>query len=296
MRHLVSIEGLLSEQVIGLVDKALEPLNHLNVFPGEFIGLIFLEPSSRTRVSFECAAHLLNVKAVYVEEKGSSLEKDETLKDTILNFRSMGIKVFVVRCKDEKELLELQNISGVKIINAGDGRREHPTQALLDLATLRSFYSWKQLKEKTLAIIGDLKSSRVAQSWSKLAPLVGINLRLISPLTWKPEWGGEWKHFSSLAEGLSGADFAMSLRVQKERHSEEEKAVTADFIKNFQLKAEHLGKEMMFMHPGPVNWGVELHEELQSDPQSLILLQAKYGVDLRRALLSEFFEALPRLP
>ncbi len=296
MRHLVSIGDLDSEKVKSLVNKALEPLNHLDVYPGEFLGLIFLEPSSRTRVSFECAAHSLNVKSIFLEEKGSSLEKEETLKDTILNFRSMGIRVFVLRCRDEKQLAELQKLSGVKIINAGDGKREHPTQALLDLVTLRTFYSWEQLKEKTLAIVGDLKSSRVAQSWSKLAPLVGINLRLISPVNWKPEWGGEWKHFSSLAEGLSGADFVMSLRVQKERHSVEEKAVTADFIKNFQLKAEHLGKEMMFMHPGPVNWGVELHEELQLHPRSLILLQAKYGVDLRRALLSEFFEALPRLP
>ena len=296
MRHLLSIEGLVSDQVKSLVDKALEPLNHLNVFPGEFIGLIFLEPSSRTRVSFEVASHLLNVKPIYVEERGSSFEKNETLRDTILNFRSMGIKVFVIRCKDEKQLLELQAISGVKIINAGDGKREHPTQALLDLTTLRSFYSWEQLKGKNLAIVGDLKSSRVAQSWSHLARLVGINLRLICPPRWKPEWGTEWPHFSVLKEGLSGCDFVMSLRVQKERHESVDKETTNDFIKKFQLKAEHLTKQMMFLHPGPVNWGVELSEELQSHPQSLILLQVKYGVDLRRALLSEFFEALPRLP
>ena len=295
MRHLVSIRDLDSENVKSLVDKALGPLNHLNVYPGEFVGLIFLEPSSRTRVSFECAAHSLNVNPIFLEESGSSLEKEETLRDTILNFRSMGIRVFVIRCRDEKQLAELQNLSGVKIINGGDGKREHPTQALLDLTTLRSFYSWDQLKGKTLSIVGDLKSSRVAQSWSELAPMVGLNLRLISPLSWKPDWGKNWEYFSSLKKGLEGADFVMALRVQKERQNLDDKEATADFIKNFQLKAEHLSKEMMFMHPGPVNWGVELNEELQSNPRSLILLQVKYGVDLRRALLSEFFEALPRV-
>jgi aspartate carbamoyltransferase catalytic subunit len=114
-------------------------------------------------------------------------------------------------------------------------------------------------------------------------------------MNWRPDWGKDWEHFSSLEKGLLGADFVMSLRVQKERHSFEDKEATADFMKNFQLKAEHFSKEMMFMHPGPVNWGVELHDELQSHPRSLILLQVKYGVDLRRALLSEFFEALPRV-
>ena len=295
MRHLVSIRDLNSEKVKSLVNKALEPLNHLNVYPGEFVGLIFLEPSSRTRVSFECAAHSLHVSPIYLEERGSSLEKEETIRDTILNFRSMGIRVFVLRCRDEKQLLDLQNISGLKIINAGDGKREHPTQALLDLTTLRSFYSWEQLVGKTICIVGDLKSSRVAQSWSELAPMVGLKLRLVSPKSWRPDWGKNWEHVSSLREGIEGSDFVMSLRVQKERHSAEDKEATADFIKNYQLKSEHLSKERMFMHPGPVNWGIELHEELQSHPRSLILLQVKYGVDLRRALLSEFFEALPRV-
>ena len=292
MRHLVSIRDLDQKTIHELVDKALGPKEDFPIFEGEKVGLIFLEPSSRTRVSFECAVHDLKAHPILVQESGSSLEKNESLKDTLLIFRSMGIKTFVIRCKDKDDLLSLTQVSGVSIINGGDGKREHPTQALLDLTTLRSLYKWSELEGKSLSIVGDLKSSRVAQSWSYLAPLVGLNLRLVSPKEWKPEsWGTEAKYYDSLAEGIGGADFVMSLRVQKERHNAAEAAVTERFVKDFQITEKKLPPKALLMHPGPTNWGVELEEGLQRYSQSLILKQVKHGVDLRRSVLSAILSA-----
>ncbi|MEZ4813741.1 MAG: aspartate carbamoyltransferase catalytic subunit [Bdellovibrionota bacterium] len=292
VRHLVSIQDLNTATIHEIVDKALTSKEDLPLFNDEKVALIFLEPSSRTRVSFECAVHDLKAHPILVQESGSSLEKNESLKDTLLIFRSMGIRTFVIRCKDKDDLRELTQISGVSIINAGDGKREHPTQALLDLTTLRSLFSWKDLESKELAIVGDLKSSRVAQSWSYLAPLVGIKLRLISPTEWKPDsWGQSAAYFDRLEDGLSGADIVMSLRVQKERHSSAESAVTERFVRDFQMNEAKLGSKAFLMHPGPTNWGVELDPALQKYSNSLILKQVKHGVDLRRAVLSHILSA-----
>lgn len=292
MRHLVSIRDLNTKIIHELVEKALSPKEDFPLFDSEKVALIFLEPSSRTRVSFECAVHDLKAHPILVQESGSSLEKNESLKDTLLIFRSMGIRTFVVRCKDNDDLVALSQISGISLINGGDGKREHPTQALLDLTTLRSLYKWKELEGKSLALVGDLKSSRVAQSWSYLAPLVGIKLRLVSPFDWKPEtWGQEASFFDRLEDGISGADFVMSLRVQKERHSATESEVTERFVRDFQINQANLGSSAFLMHPGPTNWGVELNPELQKHPKSLILKQVKHGVDLRRAVLSHIMSA-----
>jgi len=274
------------------VDKALTPKEDFPLFDEEKVALIFLEPSSRTRVSFECAVHDLKAHPILVQESGSSLEKNESLKDTLLIFRSMGIRTFVIRCRDKDDLASLTQISGISIINGGDGKREHPTQALLDLTTLRSLFPWKDIEGKTLSIVGDLKSSRVAQSWSYLAPLVGIKLRLVSPAEWKPEgWGKDASYFDRLAEGIAGADFVMSLRVQKERHDSAEAAVGDRFMKEFQINEAKLGPKAFLMHPGPTNWGVELDPALQKYSNSLILKQVKHGVDLRRAVLSQILSA-----
>lgn len=292
MRHLVSIRDLDQLTIHDLVDKALGPKEDFPIFEGEKVGLIFLEPSSRTRVSFECAVHDLKAHPILVQESGSSLEKNESLKDTLLIFRSMGIKNFVIRCKDKDDLPSLTQISGISIINGGDGKREHPTQALLDLTTLRSLFKWKDLEGKTLSIVGDLKSSRVAQSWSYLAPLVGIKLRLVSPPEWKPEtWGNDADYSDTLLEGISGADFVMSLRVQKERHNEAEAAVTERFVNDFQITEKRLSPKAFLMHPGPTNWGVELEPSLQRYANSLILKQVKHGVDLRRSVLSYMLQS-----
>ncbi len=292
MRHLVSIRDLNTETIHELVDKALGPKEDFPLFDEEKVALIFLEPSSRTRVSFECAVHDLKAHPILVQESGSSLEKNESLKDTLLIFRSMGIRTFVIRCRDKDDLPSLTQISGISIINGGDGKREHPTQALLDLTTLRSLFQWKDIEGKTLSIVGDLKSSRVAQSWSYLAPLVGIQLRLVSPPEWKPEgWGKELAHFDRLDEGIKGADFVMSLRVQKERHNSAEASVSERFVKDFQINEAKLGSKAFLMHPGPTNWGVELDPALQKYSNSLILKQVKHGVDLRRSVLSQILSA-----
>ena len=299
MRHLISIDDLTEDEIKELVDLALGLPENFFPKPGEPVALIFLEPSSRTRVSFELAALQLEAKPILIQENGSSLEKNETLTDTLLIFRSMGVRVFVVRCKSENQLTELKKISGISVISGGEGRREHPTQALLDLVTLRSLVAWDSLSGKTLAIVGDLKNSRVARSWFLLAPKVGVKLKLVSPAEWKPVWCATGEHFTDLKTGLKGADFVMALRVQRERHDADSgqdslNQLIEAYVRDFQIQAHHLQPNAFLLHPGPVNWGVELADNLKTHPQSLILLQVKFGVALRKAVLSKVFDALPR--
>lgn len=295
MKSLVSIDDLSPENVRSLVDRALDPHKTLADLNAEPVSLIFLEPSTRTRVSFECAVHGLNGRPIVIQENGSSFEKEETLKDTLLNLKAMGIRVHIIRCKAENEITKLAK-EGFHVVNGGDGTREHPTQALLDLTTLKSLTpKWDDLNKKTLCIVGDLRSSRVARSWAALAPKVGINLRLCSPAAWKPwHWGEGTFHTEKLKEAIEGADFVMALRVQKERHSGDSLGLhLEDYVRDFQISRNNLASNALLMHPGPINWGVELNSDLQNDNRSIIMLQVKMGLSLRKVVLSQIFESLP---
>ena len=300
LRHVLSIDDLkdsdldlLSQKALAFNPAAQAPLNPLAKAP---VALIFLEPSTRTRMSFERAAQITSRRHVFMEAKGSSVEKGESLVDTLKNLNALGLKFFVIRTPHTGSLAELKKLEFARVINAGDGVGEHPTQALLDLCTLLEQRNGRlgSLKGFRLGILGDLKRSRVAKSWSLLAARLGMELTLVSPASWKPV---DWPGASSLAwsddkkGALTDLDALIVLRVQKERMLTLDPEELSDFTQRFQLIPTDLTDKQLLLHPGPVNWGVELHEAWSHDRRSLILHQVAMGLRLRASLLEHMDES-----
>lgn len=298
MRHLLRIADLSDAEIQHLcLRAATRPPQASQVDPGRSaVALMFLEPSTRTRISFERAAQYVGRPSIVFDAKSTSLEKGESLEDTILTLRALKISTFVIRTSQTDGLESLRKIPGVSLVNAGDGVGEHPTQALLDAATL--LREWAEgdiskLRGLRLGILGDLRRSRVARSWAVLAAKLGIELVLISPPEWKPaNWGQSLTWSSDKTEALKSLDVVMALRVQKERMDSHESAQTEAFVKNFQLRPEDLTPSQKLMHPGPVNWGVELSSAFQTDPRSLILKQVEMGLAMRACVL-DFLDDAP---
>jgi aspartate carbamoyltransferase catalytic subunit len=296
LRHLLSINDLEAQQIQIIFERAAEFKDH-RISRGDYrkaTALIFLENSTRTRISFERASQELGKPVVNLMPAQSSLEKGETLIDTLENLAALHCDLAIIRCTDEKWINEAAKESPISILNAGDGTREHPTQALLDLFTLwniKSGRDWAALRKLRIAIVGDLLHSRVAQSWSLLAQKMDLEVEFFSPKAWKPQgWPGSFRWSDRFRPRIAEFDVVMALRVQKERlrGSEKSGAKEEAFVSHFQIAARDLKEHQSLMHPGPVNWGVELHENLQKDPRSLILDQVNVGLYLRAALVETY--------
>lgn len=286
--QILSIDDLSDKQIQFLLSDVKKNYNKsiklLPVSRRKTWALLFLEPSTRTRASFELALTNLGHKPMVFDFKGSSLEKGETLFDTVTNLHAIGVYGFVVRQRDPKAL-EVFRGTDFKIINAGDGPNEHPTQSLLDAATLK--LKFKDLKGLSLGLFGDLKNSRVAHSWMKLAPKIGVKLKFVSPESLRPA-NVKVSEWSSSMSFLKECDVLMALRIQKERFdgiAESEKS-SAQMASNYCLKSDSLGPKQFFMAPGPVYWGQELGEDMKEHSRSLVLMQAQVGELLRRQLIS----------
>jgi aspartate carbamoyltransferase catalytic subunit len=287
-RHLLSVDDLSDSEISQLCTKALkEPPRAERIDPRKpAVGLIFMEPSTRTRTSFERAAQRLGRPTIHLTAEDSSLTKGETVQDTLANLASLNVSSCVIRFSHDFAAADLRHHRLVSVINAGDGTREHPTQALLDLCTLQKVFGAERLKGLKLAIVGDLRHSRVAASWARLAPRMGIDLTLVAPAEWAPtSWGAKIPLSSEGRSALKSQDVVMALRVQKERMASVDMSVVDRYIRDFRIHASDLGPQQKLMHPGPVNWGVELSLETQEDPRTLILEQVRCGLDLRAALL-----------
>jgi aspartate carbamoyltransferase catalytic subunit len=295
-KHLLSVRDLSPTRIKELVEQSvIEGIPHCESLPqAPAVAMIFMEPSTRTRTSFELAAKALGRRTVVLGSKESSLSKDETLWDTMLNLHAMGCEVFILRSSAEVDIEALRSFSVGPLINAGAGVSEHPTQALLDLATIwnkTAGRSWEAMKRQRWVMVGDLKRSRVAGSWSAMAEMLGLDLHFVSPPEWAPETlapGQTWT--DNLEKGLQGATGLISLRVQKERFAEGETWNPREleaYVKNYQITAKHLkkGEGLWMMHPGPVNWGVELEAGLLNYEKSLILEQVAHGMKIRSRLL-----------
>lgn len=242
---------------------------------------LFFEASTRTRMSFELAAHRLGFNIISLEgSKGSSIEKGETLLDTVLNVAAMKPDFMVIRSGDD---LDLNNLNlGFPIINAGWGKVEHPSQALLDVLTLKQ--KWGNLSGKKVLILGDSRYSRVVGSHVELAKKLDYEVRFFGP----EQMLRERSHFTDLHEALSWCDAVMALRVQKERHQEEleysdKYALTPESLKS--LKANS-----WILHPGPMNYGVEVFNGILNEPRSLILKQVENGVYVRMSIISQLLK------
>jgi aspartate carbamoyltransferase catalytic subunit len=255
---------------------------------GKTIINLFFEASTRTRVSFEIAEKRLSADAINISASTSSVVKGETLEDTARNIEAMRPDIIVIRHSASGAPHFLAERLDASIINAGDGAHEHPSQALLDLMTIRE--NKGTLEGLTVTIIGDITHSRVARSNILALKRMGASVRLVGPGTMIPpgiEKMGA-KVFTSMEEGLEGADVVMMLRIQLERQGQYLIPSAREYARFFGLSREKLAcarPDALVMHPGPLNRGVEIMSDVADGGQNVILDQVENGVAVRMALL-----------
>ena len=250
---------------------------------GRVIFNLFYENSTRTAMSFATAAHRLGASAIALSVEHSSVKKGETLEDTARTLNAMRPDALVIRHRDNGAPALVADIMEAPVLNAGDGTNEHPTQALLDAATIRQRLG--RIEGLKIAICGDIRHSRVARSNAKLLPRLGAEVRLAGPPELMPGDGP----MLSVDEAIAGADVVMMLRVQRERLEAELGDAPGEYLKRYGLTVGRLATaspDAVVMHPGPMNRGVEIESDIADDPErSLITLQVEMGVATRMACL-----------
>jgi aspartate carbamoyltransferase catalytic subunit len=268
------------------------------VLLGRTVALLFYESSTRTRTSFELAAKSLGATTTLVSDKSSSIEKGESLKDTGLTLRALGAEAIILRHPSSGAASLLARVTGLPVLNAGDGMHQHPSQALLDLRTIllrlgrdASTVDAKTLDGITVVITGDILHSRVARSDAMLLPRLGARVVLCGPPELLPEsalgLGAGIEIERDFDRALARADVVMMLRIQKERLAGFDLDL-AEFIARYQLSAERLAAtpaKTIVMHPGPIIRGLEIAGEVADGAQSAIEQQVSQGLAVRRALL-----------
>jgi aspartate carbamoyltransferase catalytic subunit len=286
---LLSIDSLTDDQIDAVLDRGLHWFAEnragrtADALKGRIIFNLFYESSTRTAMSFATAAHRLGAAPIALSVEHSSVKKGETLEDTARTLNAMRPDALVIRHRENGAPAAVALIMDTPVINAGDGTNEHPTQALLDAATLR--HHFKRTEGLTIAICGDIKHSRVARSNAKLLPRLGAEVRLAGP----PELMPDGAPCISVDEAIAGADAVMMLRVQRERLREDLGDAPGEFLQRYGLTRERLERaapDAVVMHPGPMNRGVEIDPLIADDPKrSLITLQVEMGVAVRMACL-----------
>jgi aspartate carbamoyltransferase catalytic subunit len=293
--HLLGLEGLSKnqiEKILNVADDLLDKKGNLQkskILRDMSVANLFFEPSTRTRNTFEIAAKRTSAKTINVDLANSATKKNETLMDTMHTLKAMQIDMFVIRHKQNGLPHRVaENIEGVSILNAGDGINAHPTQALLDMLTIRQHK--KSFDNLSVAIVGDIRHSRVARSGIQAMKTLGTtDIRLIAPETlhYKEETPG-LERFDSLEKGIEGADVIISLRLQKERMIAADIPDEQTYFDAFGLTTENLKlakPDAIVMHPGPVNRGIELSSEVADGSQSVILQQVTNGIAVRMAVM-----------
>jgi aspartate carbamoyltransferase catalytic subunit len=264
------------------------PVKKVPTLKGRSVVLFFAEPSTRTKTSFDVAGKRLSADTFSLAKSSSSLIKGETLKDTALTLQAMAPDAIVLRhwCSGAARFLSTR--VECSVINAGDGRHAHPTQALLDGFTLHQ--EWGDVRGKTVLILGDIAHSRVARSNVVLLNKLGATVRLCGPRTLLPPAVRSWPAavYSDLNEAVRGVDAVMCLRLQLERQQDGLLPDLREYARTYGLGPRHVElarPEVKIMHPGPINRGVEISSELADCADSLILDQVSSGVVVRMALL-----------
>ena len=291
MKHLLDIRQLSHGEITTLIQRALH-FKHNPIYPRYShctVANLFYENSTRTRVSFELAANALGMSVVNLDLNSSSERKGEVIEDTVQTLAAMGIRLFVIRHQQDglPQALASGCGEGFSIINAGDGQHAHPSQALLDLMTIVEHKS--DLKCLKIAIVGDLRHSRVANSLQCIFATMGVGeLTLVAPSVWQPHIVHYGRATNSLQDGLADADVVICLRVQQERLAADEHMDLASYRQDYAITQAHLAfakPDAMVMHPGPINRGVEMDSEVADGAQSFILRQVSNGVFMRMAIL-----------
>ncbi len=294
-RHLLGLEGVSAEDIQVLLDSAetmieisQRDVKKVPVLRGKTVVNLFLENSTRTRISFEIAAKRLSADTINLSGGGSSLSKGETLADTARNLAAMSPDAIVIRHPSAGAAILLAEVLDCPIINAGDGAHEHPTQALLDLFTIRQ--AKPELKGLTVTIVGDILHSRVARSNIYGLLTLGAKVRLCGPPTLLPpmfEHLGAELHYD-LATAVRDADVMMMLRIQRERQGHNFFPTLDEYARYFCLTEELLAEassDVIILHPGPMNRGIEISSGVADGPYSLMMNQVANGVAMRMAVL-----------
>jgi aspartate carbamoyltransferase catalytic subunit len=290
---LLGIEHLEAKEILSLLTLArrMNPLKPRLLLWNKRVLLLFYEPSTRTRASFEIAAKSMGAMTTLVLSSGSSIEKGESLLDTAYTLRAVGADVMVIRHPNAGAPLLMATHLDVPVINAGDGMHEHPTQALLDAYTILRHK--KTLTGLQVAIVGDIYHSRVARSAIHLLSKFGARITLCGPAEFLPDVATSLApglHITrTVEEAVRGADAVMVLRVQKERLAGT-KLRLQDYISRYQLTTARLKlakRDAILMHPGPIIRGLELTWEVADCPQSVIVEEVHNGVPVRMAILAK---------
>jgi len=300
--HLLDIASLSKEEIkeylnlgLNLKEILYRPIPKVPTLRGKLIIHLFYEPSTRTRFSFDRAAKVLSADTLAFTAKGSSIEKGETLLDTVKNLEAIGADLFIIRHPLAGAPHFIAKHSKVPIVNAGDGTHEHPSQALLDLLTVKEKLG--TLSDLKVTIIGDIKHSRVAHSDILAFQKMGSSVYVTGPAPLLPDPKEEpyfrlsektFKICYNLKKTIKDADVIIALRIQKERHGKALIPSFQEYYEFFGLKPQYLDiikPGAILMHPGPINWGIELSPELEKYPFQVILDQVENGVAIRMAIL-----------
>jgi aspartate carbamoyltransferase catalytic subunit len=286
---LISLRGMGRERIEGLLDRAQSFVGSpvFDDLAGVTVTTAFFEASTRTRLSFEKAAHRLGAQVMDLSPDLSSTTKGESFKDTILTLTAIGTDLFVIRhwLADAAELVA--EWSGRPVVNAGVGRREHPTQTLIDALTLRQEFG--HLDGLRMAIVGDIRNSRVARGHLEAFPTLGVELTLVGPTPFLPNenpWGVRVS--TDLDDELGDVDVVYLLRIQSERGASVGIPADGGYARRYGMNGERLlmlKPAAVVMHPGPINRGVELDGAIADGPRSVVLDQVEAGVAVRMAVL-----------
>src|SRR5271167_813108 len=307
LRHLISLDGLTREALTAILDRAEsyrrfpgQPAYEGRELAGVTLANLFFEPSTRTRASFDLASRRLGAHVLNLDTQSSSRVKGETMLDTIYTLEAMNTDVFVIRDSEAgmPEFLIDHVAPHVSVISAGEAHVSHPTQGLLDVLTIRTHK--RRFAGLKVAIVGDIKHSRVARSTATALSTLGTtDLRLVAPPALLPE-EAEFRgaqRFTRIEDGIAGADVVMMLRIQKERMAQAASLDDAAYFRDFGLTPQRLklaAPSVLVMHPGPMNRGVEISSEVADGPRSVIREQVNNGVAVRMAVLASIAATLTR--
>jgi aspartate carbamoyltransferase catalytic subunit len=296
IKHLLSMDQLSADDITQILDTADSlrqvtdrPIKKLPTLRGRTVCNLFYEASTRTRISFELAAKRLSADVInFAADSKSSVSKGESFKDTAWTLEAMGVDAIVVRHSSSGAPHQLSQWVRASVINAGDGAHEHPTQALLDLFSIRERF--KDFEELHVAIVGDILHSRVARSNVKGLLTMGARVTLVGPPTLLPPEADAWGAATSydLDSVLEDVDICYLLRVQQERQSEQLFPSLREYASRWGLDRRRLAKmkaDAIVMHPGPMNRGVEIGADVSESPRAIILDQVANGLAVRMSLL-----------
>ena len=298
MKHLLSTRDLSTEDIVSILAMSdhMAEINSRAVpkvpaLRGRTVASVFFEDSTRTRLSFETAASRLSADVMTFTASSSSVNKGESLRDTIETLSAMGVDAFVIRHKSSGAPQQITQWTEAAVINAGDGWHQHPTQALLDAYTItRNFSELNSMQGRTVAIVGDIKHSRVARSDIDVFTRLGAKVVLVAPAAFLPSSLDDWgvTTADSLDDVIGVVDVVYMLRIQRERMDAAQMPSLREYSSLFALtpeRAARMQSHALLLHPGPINRGVEMIVDPSLVPGSRILQQVTNGISVRMAVL-----------